>query len=88
MNVYQNVSGPGREKRKRDFIDFWDSLAAPESDEFGTIEDSADVCMRKMNATIKDLSANPWWLKYLSAMSLAVAVGIGAVAYKVFMPKN
>jgi len=88
VNVYQNVSGPGREKRKRDFIVFWDSLAAPASDEFGTIEDSADVCMRKMNATIKDLSANPWWLKYLSAMSLAVAVGIGAVAYKVFMPKN
>lgn len=85
MNVYRNVSGPGREKRKRDFIVFWDRLAAPTSKEFGTIEHSADVCMRKMNATIKDLSANPWWLKYLSATSIAVVVGIGAVAYRVIV---
>jgi hypothetical protein len=79
VNVYQNVAGPGREKRKKEFIVLWDSIARSGSKQFQEVANSSDVCMKMMNATIKDLNANPWWLKWLSAASIiAVAiVGVG-----------
>ena len=82
VNVYQNVSGPGREKRKTDFVHLWDSLSHNDSVHFEAISNSADACMKMMNATIKDLSANPWWLRWLSAgLSLTAAAAVGGIAY-------
>ena len=80
VNVYKNVAGPGREKRKGDFIELWDGLAENGTSEFEAAKDSSDVCMKLMNATIKDLSANPWWLKWVSLSTLAVVGGSIAIA--------
>ena len=80
VNVYKNVAGPGREKRKAEFIELWDHLAENGTIEFQITEESSDVCMKLMNATIKDLSANPWWLKWVSASMLAVVGGSIAAA--------
>ena len=72
VNVYQNVSGPGREKRKRDFIELWDDLANNSTSQFVAVKDPSYLCMKLMNATIKDLSANPWWLKWVTLTTLAL----------------
>lgn len=85
VNVYKNVAGPGREKRKADFIELWDNLAENGTSEFQITEKSSDMCMKLMNATIKDLSANPWWLKWVSVSMLAVVGGSIAVAYSYLM---
>jgi heme oxygenase len=85
VHVYKNVAGPGREKRKADFIELWDNLAENGTSEFQITEKSSDMCMKLMNATIKDLSANPWWLKWVSVSMLAVVGGSIAVAYSYLM---
>ena len=82
LNVYQKVAGPGREQRKLHFINFWDDclVTSGESEEAATIIQSAETCMKMMNDTMKDLSANPWWLQWLSRLavlttSVFIAVG-------------
>jgi len=81
VNVYKNVSGPGREKRKASFIELWDGLADDiDTTQFKEIEKSSDLCMKLMNATIKDLSANPWWLKYVTVSAVAIVGGSIAIA--------
>jgi hypothetical protein len=81
VNVYQNVSGPGRETRKRDFIEMWDALANNDTNQFAAVKDSSELCMKLMNSTIKDLSANPWWLKWATGSTLALVGGAIAVMY-------
>ena len=84
VNVYQKVAGPGREKRKQDFIVLWDGLADVDDRLFSAIEESSDLCMKLMNATINDLNAYSW-SKALSLSALVVVGGIVAVAAKYFM---
>jgi len=80
VNVYQNVAGPGREKRKQHFIELWDGLAeavdstSTNMKQFTAVEQSSDLCMKLMNATIKDLS-DPWWLKWFSFPALVFIIG-------------
>jgi len=81
VNVYQNVSGPGREMRKRDFINLWDGLAEAGSSQFKSIENSSDECMKLMNASIKDMSANPWWLKHV-CITMTVLVVLAAIIWE------
>ena len=45
----------------------------------------ASVNVATMNATIKDLSANPWWLKWVSVSMLAVVGGSIAAASSYLM---
>lgn len=90
VNVYQNVSGPGREKRKQHFIELWDGLAdaVDGTKQFKVVEESSELCIKLMNATIKDLSANPWWLKWVSFSAVALIGGIIAVAANYFLKKS
>jgi hypothetical protein len=71
LNLFENVSGPGREKRKAGFITFFDSLAAPGSPTFDKITRSTELCMEKSNAMLSSISANPWWLKWAGSIVVA-----------------
>ena len=80
VRLYTNVSGVGRARRKAAFINCWDDLAAAGTDEFNAVNVSADTCMDMTNAMMRDLSANPWWLKWASGTILVVtgvAVAVG-----------
>jgi hypothetical protein len=81
LNLFEKVSGPGREKRKGEFIAFFDSLAAPGSPTFDKITRSTELCMEKSNAMLRSISANPWWLKWVGL----VAVATPAVALAVWL---
>jgi hypothetical protein len=71
LNLFEKVSGPGREKRKAEFIAFFDSLAAPASPTFDKITVATELCMEKSNAMLRSISANPWWLKWVGLVAVA-----------------
>jgi hypothetical protein len=47
LNLFEKVSGPGREKRKAEFIAFFYSLAAPAPPTFNKITAATALCMEK-----------------------------------------
>ena len=71
LNLFEKVSGPGREKRKAEFIAFFDSLALPASPTFDKITVATELCMEKSNAMLRSISANPWWLKWVGLVVVA-----------------
>lgn len=81
LNLFEKVSGPGREQRKGEFIAFFDSLAAPGSPTFDKITQATELCMEKSNAMLRSISANPWWLKWVGL----VAVATPAVALAIWL---
>lgn len=76
VHLFQDVSGPGREKRKSDFVQIWDSLAESSSAEFAQIVRAAQDCMQCNNDVLSSLARNPWWLPYI----IAALVGLTSVA--------
>lgn len=76
VNLFQDVTGPGREDRKRNFIQTWDSLADKSSENFNEIVKSSKACMQCNNNVLSSLARNPWWFPY----AVSVVVGIASVA--------
>jgi heme oxygenase len=79
-NLYSSVTGPGREERKRAFIQAWDDLTEPSADDFATIVQSSRECMQCNNDVFSSLIRNPWWLSPLVRTSVVVAVAAVSVA--------
>ena len=63
-----------------DFIVVWDSLAQPDSQQFDGITNSSGVCMSMMNDALKDLNANPYWLKWIFVVGVTLLVAIVAAS--------
>lgn len=82
LYLFTKISGLGREKRKTDFIAFFDSLAAkPGSPTFCKITEATELCMEKSNAMLKSISANPWWLKWVGMVVVAAPAVVLALWY-------
>jgi len=79
-HLFEQVTGPGREERKRAFVEVWDSLANPEQDTFGDIVRSSQECMQGNNNVLTSLTRNPWWVSYLVYASGAL-LSAGAMFY-------
>lgn len=75
INVFKDVTGPGREERRNNFVALWDSLASPGSSEFEEIITFSQECMRCNNNIFTSLQRSPWWLNYF----ITAGVGIGAI---------
>jgi Heme oxygenase len=81
-HLYSSVTGPGREERKRAFVQAWDDLTeqASTDDDFATIVQSSRECMQCNNDVFSSLIRNPWWLSPLVVTSVVVAVAAVSVA--------
>lgn len=73
-HLFRDVTGPGREGRRGDFVRAWDDLAAAGENPalFDAIVQSSRECMQCNNDLLSSLARNPWWLPV--ALSVAVAV--------------
>jgi len=73
-HLYQPVVGRGREQRKREFIQCWDSLAEPTSsgEEFDKMVQASQEFMQGNNDVLSALARNPWWLPYATAAVVGV----------------
>lgn len=80
-HLFQDVTGPGREARKRAFIDTWDSLAPNESSSFRDIVDASQNFMEDNNRIMSSISGRPWWLSYVKAGSVAI---VALLVYQLF----
>ena len=81
-HLFTSVTGPGRGRRKADFIQLWDTLASKEDGSsasekklFEKIVAVAEDCMQGNNELITSVKRNPWWLKFV----VSTAVGVTAV---------
>lgn len=79
VHLFQDVTGPGREQRRRNFIQTWDSLVADEGPAFHMIVQSSQECMQGNNNVLSTLPRNPWWLPLVGsvvvgALSVVVVV--------------
>jgi hypothetical protein len=78
-HLFQAVTGPGREERKKKFIQLWDSLAEARTPEFAAIVSNCQQCMQYNNTVFTSIHRTPWWLPYV--ISGLVAVGSSAVYF-------
>ena len=79
-NLFQDVTGPGRNDRKAKFVAVWDDLVKKKEDpRFQKIVVCSQECMQGNNHLIASVKRNPWWLKYI--VSTAVAVGAVGVYF-------
>lgn len=86
-HVYEQVTGPGRDERKRAFVETWDSLATSDPNDdggdallFGAIVRSSQECMQGNNNVLTSLTRNPWWVSYLIYATGAL-LAVGAMFY-------
>lgn len=76
VSVFEDVVGPGREARKREFVRVWESLATPEDTaSFEEIVASCQKCMQHNNDIFTSLQRNPWWVPY----AISSAVGLVSI---------
>jgi hypothetical protein len=75
INLFRDVTGPGRGERKTKFVQFWDGLASREDPSFAKIVEVSQDCMQGNNALIISVKTNPWWLQY----ALSTAVGVAGI---------
>ena len=83
VNLFRDVTGPGREVRKRDFVECWDGLATRTKDAalFDQIVKHSKECMQRNNDVLSSIQRKPWWLFYgLSAAGVA-AIAVSAAVF-------
>lgn len=86
-HIFQDVTGPGRERRKQQFVQLWDNLVSTEetdAHQFDTIVQNCQDCMEGNNELIVSVKRHPWWLKYLISSVVGVAaVGVYYLQHRV-----
>jgi len=77
-HLFEDVTGPGRERRKQVFIRVWESLAAREANEtsYKEIVRYTEICMQHNNDIFTSLQRNPWWTPYIVALPVAVIASL------------
>ena len=72
-HLFAQVTGPGRDERKRTFVETWDSLVEPNQVEvFDEIVRSSHECMQGNNDVLTSITRNPWWVSYVAYAGIAV----------------
>lgn len=74
-HVFRDVTGPGREQRKRDFVEAWDALAVKDSQHFIETVQASQQCMQANNDVLGSVVRDPWWLGYIQAIGVAALSG-------------
>jgi len=88
VHLFKDVTGPGREKRKMDFIEIWDSLVTDKSSEkFEEIVRHSQECMQCNNNVLSSLARNPWWFPYAVSGVVGVASVLVALIYRQWTKK-
>ena len=82
IHVFDSVTGPRREERKKRFVDCYDGLVGlSEIEETKTFERIVNLSSKFMtlnNRLMMECRQRPWWSKYVMAgMATAVAFGVG-----------
>ncbi len=94
-NVFSGVcgidgAGRGRSRRRREFIDFYDSLLDDRGGEsevsFEMIVRSCSEYMDMNNEMMMAVRRSPWWKKYAMACVVAVVSIASVVAYRFIVP--
>lgn len=68
--------GSGREKRKREFIDFFDSVGERmEEEEFNKVVELCGEYMRMNNEMMVQVKRRPWWVKWGAGLGISLACG-------------
>ncbi len=85
-NVFQDVIGTvrgGRSKRRREFIELYDTLLDGNDNEsgFSSIVEKCGEYMRLNNEMMVAVRQKPWWQKYVAASVVAIA---SAVVWRTF----
>jgi hypothetical protein len=97
VHIFQDVSGPGRERRSAQFVQTWDSFvdhpstANATSDPTNTdtiwddiVQVSKD-CMQLNNDILSSIRQNPWWLYYgIATIGAVTAISMGMIYQKWF----
>jgi hypothetical protein len=92
VHIFQNVSGPGRERRAAQFVQTWDSFAdhpsnttmSPTSTDtiWDDIVQVSKDCMQLNNDILSSVHQDPWWLSYGIAVVLAFTAISTSLIYK------
>jgi len=71
-HLFAQVTGPGRDERKRAFVETWDSLVEPNQVEvFDEIVRSSHECMQGNNDVLTSITRTPWWVPYVAYAGIA-----------------